>query len=90
MLPPICVPCRLQMTITKNNYLVHDAEAGGFQSTYWLGDQWTCAQCGASVVAGFGQSFGPERLSREDGEALEFRYELPTDKRAPIRDEVKD
>jgi len=87
MLTPICVPCRLQMVCTKNHFLVRDPEAAGFQSTYWLGDQWTCAQCGASVVAGFGRSFGPERLTPKDGEALEFRYELPTEDPSPLQHE---
>ena len=82
MLTPICVPCRLQMTCTKNHFLVRDPEAGSGASTYWLGDQWTCSSCGASVVAGFGKSFGPEKVVPEDGEALEFRYELPAEVKA--------
>jgi len=77
MLTPICVACRLQMTCTKNHFLVRDPEAGCGASTYWLGDQWGCPSCGASVVAGFGKPFGEERLVPADGEALEFRYNLP-------------
>jgi len=82
MLTPICVPCRLQMACTKNHFLVRDPEAKSGLSTYWLGDQWTCPSCGASVVAGFGKSFGPEKVVPEDGEALEFRYELPAEVKA--------
>ena len=76
-LTPICVRCRLEMRCSKNDFLVRDPEAGGFPSTYWLGDEYYCPACGVRIVTGFGKPMddnpGPPQSA-----ALEFRYELPT------------
>ncbi len=76
-LTPICAKCRVAMRCVKNDRPVRDPEAGGFPSTYWLGDEWECAGCGARIVTGFGTPIEAERASGDlVAEALEFRYEL--------------
>ena len=77
MLTPICVPCRVEMRCSKNNRLVCDPDVPGVGgSTYWLGDEWRCPGCGARIVTGFGKAIEIPPVHAE-GEALEFRYELP-------------
>lgn len=86
MLTPICVPCRLQMKITQNHCLIRDPEAASGPSTYWLGDEYECPQCGARIVTGFGAPMHGHPGARF-GEALEFRYELPAMEERVIPDE---
>lgn len=73
---PICVKCRVEMRCVKNNRLVCDPEAGGFPSTFWLGDEYECPGCGVQIVTGFGKALASSP-GVGYGEALEFRYELP-------------
>ena len=73
-LTPICVPCRLEMRCVKNNRVVRDPEAGGFPSTYWLGDEYECPDCGARIVTGFGAAMSLV-VDAERASALEFEYE---------------
>ena len=73
---PICVKCRLEMRCKKNNRLVADPEAGGFPSSYWLGDEWECPECGSRIVTGFGKPMDTHPGS-DYGEAVVFDYERP-------------
>lgn len=50
ILPPICAGCRREMRCAQNDVVVRDPPAGVFPSTYWMGDKWGCAECGAEVV----------------------------------------
>lgn len=77
---PICVQDRVEMRCTRNNRLVKDPEAGGFPSTYWLGDEYCCPVCAARIVTGFGKAMVPNAddvrgLEEECGPSLEFAYE---------------
>jgi hypothetical protein len=80
MMPPICIPCRVEMRCAKNNRLVRDPEVGGFPSTYWLGDEWLCPGCGARIVMGQGKALA-SHPGPGYGEPLEFRYELPAEEK---------
>ena len=73
-LTPICVKCQLEMRCAKNNRVVADPEAGGFPSTYWLGDEYECPDCGCRIVTGFGKSFSTHP-SAVWGPVLNFEYE---------------
>ena len=76
-LTPICVPCRLEMRCVKNCRLVCDPEVGGFPSTYWLGDEYECPECGARIVTGFGKPLASHPGEVTYGEALPFDYQRP-------------
>ena len=65
--PPICVKCKREMRVTKNEFLVKDKAVGNRPSTVWMGDVWECPSCGAEIVAGFGVGRIGESL-----EAMEF------------------
>lgn len=76
MMPPICVPCILEMRVVKNDRLICDRAEDGVPSTYWLGDEWACPQCGARIVTGQGKALA-NHPGVGYGEALEFQYEVP-------------
>jgi len=82
-LTPICVPCRLEMRCVKNNRVVRDPEAGGFPSTYWLGDEYECPDCGARIVTGFGVPISLV-VDAERASALEFEYERPKESKPSV------
>lgn len=77
----ICPKCRVAYRCKQNEVPVKDPEAGGFESTYWLGDLYECPDCGAQVIKGFGggvvKSEEPDSVAYMEREqpALEFRYE---------------
>ena len=75
---PICFKCRVEMRCEKNSQMVHDPEAGGFPSTYWVGDVFKCPECSSQVVVGFSKSgFSKEEwesMGRDVSESVEFRY----------------
>jgi len=78
-LTPICVKCRLEMRCVKNNRLVADPEADGFPSTYWLGDEYECPDCGCRIVTGFGLAMSGPKVQPEEA-ALMFDYERKKEK----------
>lgn len=47
---PICVPCRREMSIKTNGYLVHLTQNGGRLYQIWSGDLWVCRVCGYETV----------------------------------------
>jgi len=73
---PICVPCKQEMVCEKNEFSVCDPARGHFPSTYWVGTQWKCPTCEASVVANFGERpiASPGVTARELVAALEFQH----------------
>jgi len=80
---PICVSCRLEMRVAKNNRLVRDPAAEGLPGTYWLGDEYECPQCHLRIVTGFGDAIDLVPVHAE-GEALEFAYERPPREARPL------
>lgn len=78
---PICVKCKLAMQCTKNDFPVRDPVVGDLPSTYWLGDKFSCPECGVEIVTGFGEGLMNIKLLGEPiaemmkQGALEFRYE---------------
>jgi len=70
-LTPICFPCARSMRCFQNDFPVRDKRTETSPATEWLGDRFTCPECGASVVVGFGRG----RVEDQDrpSTALEFR-----------------
>jgi len=81
-LTPICVKCRLEMRCVKNNRVVRDPEAGGFPSTYWLGDEYECPECEARIVTGFGVPITVDPGPGLKQTPLQFDYERPREEEA--------
>jgi len=71
---PICMKCKIVMRCKKNEIVVKDPEAGGFPSTYWIGDLWECPTCGAEIATGFGKPITHERAASIADRAHEFLY----------------
>ena len=73
---PICVTCRLEMRVVKNDRPVKDPASANFPSTYWFGDEYEC-QCGARIVTGFGESVEENPALAADETVLLFDFERP-------------
>jgi hypothetical protein len=75
-LTPICVPCARSMRCTQNEFAVRDKRTDAFVATVWSGDRFTCPDCNASVVVGFGRGVPEDRAEwslERAKHALEFR-----------------
>jgi hypothetical protein len=57
------------MFCKKNEFLVRDKATEKFPSTFWSGDLYECADCGAQIVTGFGK---PMSKGLAHGTPLEF------------------
>lgn len=50
---PVCVPCGREMSSVQPVVVeLHARSIGAYQQ--WHGDQYTCDECGATIVAGYG------------------------------------
>lgn len=52
---PVCVKCSLEMRVAENGVALVEMSIGLVHAV-WLADLWCCADCGAGVIAGRGES----------------------------------
>lgn len=73
---PICVKCKREMFVQKNEVAVKDKADSLEETTVWLGDVFECPGCKFQMIAGFGYPFrNLEQIKLFADEALEFIYD---------------
>ncbi len=65
MKSPICVKCRLVMTIKKTGVDVEHMADAERPYQIWMGDIYSCRSCGTEIVCGFGHTPVAEHFQTE-------------------------
>jgi len=82
---PVCVKCKVEFVVAKNEVGVIEKSADGAEQAIWEADLLQCPGCGAQILAGFGsaaimQSWSPRRYQtnvsyfREQGALYEYAH----------------
>lgn len=86
---PICVECRVEYSCKKNEVLINDPAARGFDATYWYADMWECPGCKHQVIVGRGKSMLIDNATEAiqwvwKTDSFEFNHNLPTEKKENV------
>lgn len=74
---PVCVKCRCEMRVKKNDFCVEEMSNADRPYRLWFTDLWHCLSCGAEIVIGFarepwGEHFQPDYQNK--ARLAELRY----------------